>query len=400
MNQKPKVLRTLTWLAPGGGPDEALRATVAGLSEYFDIHLLTGSVIESDELIHDPRLTVHVCPHMVPNASPIKDLLSIFWIRRFLIKESFDLIHTHETKSSFLVRIANRIARRNTLIYGIHGIVFNDPRSSIVNNLYRFLEKVTLGFADAYTAVSHEIIEIYKKNNLKFSGPIKVLRSAIDSSGFQFENQLHERRAVRSELGIPIDSIVFLNIGRFSLSKNQRDSIIAFAELFANNPGNDLWLMFVGAGDELQKCKNLADEIGIRERIRFVGFEREIQKFFLASDIHLLSSRREGLARVLVEASLAGLPSISYPVEGVREVFPEECLDLITNSFSSTELASKMQTLVSNPDLRKEKGEKFLKKIGTEWDATNIVRKTRDFYVYVLDLGKTSRGGKVYGSNK
>lgn len=103
---KPRILRTMTWLAPGGGVDEQVKLSILGLSGEFEFHLLTGREIQNQDFDSIPGLKIYVCKWMVPNFNPIKDLLALFWIKRFLRTNRFDLVHTHETKSSFLTRLA------------------------------------------------------------------------------------------------------------------------------------------------------------------------------------------------------------------------------------------------------------------------------------------------------
>ena len=181
---KPRILRTMTWLAPGGGVDEQVKLSILGLGGEFEFHLLTGREIQNQDFHEIPGLKIHVCKWMVPNFNPIMDLFAFMWIKRFLQTNRFDLVHTHETKSSFLTRLALGKKLKTPLVYGIHGVVFNDPRSNFGNKIYEFFERSTIGKADQLIAVSEDVKSEYLMRNIGTDMHWDVIYSGVDIGKF------------------------------------------------------------------------------------------------------------------------------------------------------------------------------------------------------------------------
>jgi len=353
---KPRILRTMTWLAPGGGVDEQVKLSILGLSDEFEFHLLTGREIQNQDFHKIPGLKIYVCKWMVPNFNPVMDLFALIWIKRFLRTNRFDLVHTHETKSSFLTRLAFSKKMLTPLIYGIHGVVFNDPRSNLGNKVYEFLERSTIGRADQLIAVSQDVKSEYLVRNIGNDLPWEIIYSGVDVAKFVSPQPAANSAILRSTLGISDKDLVLINIGRFSNSKNQKDSIIAFHKLCDLNPQINLRLILVGEGPEKSNCESLVENLGLSKKVNFVGFQKNIEEYLAISDINVITSLREGLPRVVVEASLVGIPTVGYQVEGISEIVSDQKSGLVVPQGDLEALVFGMNELVTNEVKRKEFG--------------------------------------------
>jgi glycosyltransferase involved in cell wall biosynthesis len=346
----------MTWLAPGGGVDEQVKLSILGLSHEFEFHLLTGREIQNQDFHKIPGLKIYVCKWMVPNFNPIMDLFALIWIKEFLKTNRFDLVHTHETKSSFLTRLAFSKKMLTPLIYGIHGVVFNDPRSNLGNKIYEFLERSTIGRADQLIAVSQDVKSEYLVRNIGTGMPWEIIYSGVDVAKFVSPQPAANSAILRSTLGSSDKDLVLINIGRFSSSKNQKDTIIAFHKLCELNPQISLRLILVGEGPEKLNCESLVENLGLSKRVNFVGFQKNIEEYLAISDMNVITSLREGLPRVVVEASLVGIPTVGYQVEGISEIVSDQESGLVVPQGDLGALVIGMNELVINKVKRKEFG--------------------------------------------
>jgi glycosyltransferase involved in cell wall biosynthesis len=353
---KPRILRTMTWLAPGGGVDEQVKLSILGMSDTFEFHLLTGREIQSRDFHSIPGLNIHVCKWMVPNFNPIMDLFALLWIKRFLSKNRFDLVHTHETKSSFLTRLAFSKKSPTPLIYGIHGVVFNDPRSNVGNKIYEFLERSTIGKADHLIAVSQDVKSEYLVRNIGTDMPWEVIYSGVDVAKFVTPQPDTNSAILRSTLGISDKDLVLINIGRFSSSKNQKDTIIAFRKICDLNPQINLRLILVGEGPEKSNCESIVENLGLAKRVEFAGFQKSIEEYLAISDLNVITSLREGLPRVVVESSLAGIPTVGYQVEGILEIVSDQESGVIVPQGDLEALVLGLNELITDTEKRRKFG--------------------------------------------
>ena len=353
---KPKVLRTMTWLAPGGGVDEQVKLSILGMSDEFEFHLLTGREIQNRDFYNIQGLNIHVCKWMVPNFNPVMDLFALLWIKNFLNKNSFDLVHTHETKSSFLTRLAFSKKSLTPLIYGIHGVVFNDPRSNFGNKIYEFLERSTIDKADQLIAVSKDVKSEYLMRNIGTDIPWEIIYSGVDAQKFVSPESAEISSHLRVTLGISDNDLVLINIGRFSISKNQKDTIQAFKQLCDQNPLINLRLILVGEGPEKSNCESLVEALGLTEKVNFVGFQKRIEDYLALSDINVITSLREGLPRVVVESSLVGIPTVGFQVEGISEIVSDQKSGLVVPQGDLEALVLGINELVLDAEKRRKFG--------------------------------------------
>ncbi|WP_434026038.1 glycosyltransferase [[Pseudomonas] boreopolis] len=149
----------------------------------------------------------------------------------------------------------------------------------------------------------------------------EIAHCGLDFSSYR--SHLHIRGAVRDSIGIPHDAIVMAHVGRFVYQKNHEMLLRIASEVMKNLP--NAWLICVGEGDSRSRIENMADELGIKERCKFLGARNDVPQIILdCCDIFVLPSRFEGLGLVIVEAMAAGKPSlVSDVVPNEADVIPD-----------------------------------------------------------------------------
>ena len=377
---KPKVLCTITWLAPGGGVDEQVKLFMNESNDSFDFHLLTGRVIENNEFFAIPNLKIHVCKWLVPNSNPALDILSYFWLKKFFRLHEYDIINTYETKSSFLTRLAFAGKKSTPLIYSICGVVFNDPRNVIANWIYAAMEASTINRASYAVAVSEDVKEEYFKRNIGKSIPWEVIYSGIRLDRFMNPTPLKDKNELRALLGLSELDKIMVNIGRFSTSKNQKDTILVFSRIIEIVKTNNIKLILIGEGPEKSTCMDLVKKLNLTTEVLFVEFTSQIETFLAISDLNIITSLREGLPRVVVEASLAGVPTVGYKVEGISEIISNGNSGFIVPQGAIEELAGKAVELLNSPSTRLRYGAFAQKSASSKWDHKVTSAKLSELY--------------------
>ncbi len=385
MNQtgikKKKVLHTTTRLVLGGGVEKNIYYTVTNLAGEFDFHLSCGADFKDDLFGDHPEIKIIICPHLVNAIHPVKDLKALWFYYRLIRKEKYDIVHTHETKASFITKLAAWMARCPYVIYGLHGVTFNDPMSSLKRKFFILLEKLTIHCADLVVAVGYDTIEEYHKENIGKNIPFQVVRSGIDIDGYlKHTLQTEEEKLLfRKSLGINKKDIVIVTVGRFSYSKAQRYAIEAFAVL--QKKYTNLKFLLIGEGELLQDCKTLTQTLGIPDNsIYFLGYQKDIPQYLSVSDLFVFTSLREGLPRVIVEASLLKVPVITFEVEGAAEVLENEKSGFIVPQANVDLLISKTEQLILQPALRASFGKIAHQHVIQYWDMRIMAQQLQKIY--------------------
>jgi len=152
------------------------------------------------------------------------------------------------------------------------------------------------------------------------------------------------REEMNSPIGIPI---VFAN-GR--LHRNKGFDILLKAMVDVSNA--HLWL--AGSGPEETRLKTLCRDLGLENRVNFLGWRRDISALLEAADCFVCPSRHEGLGSVVLEAWFRGCPIVATRSQGPSELIDDGETGVLTEIDNPSELAEAIKVLLGQSELRKK----------------------------------------------
>lgn len=150
-----------------------------------------------------------------------------------------------------------------------------------------------------------------EKNKSRFI----MLNNAIDAAVYSFDAS--KREEMRRQLDLT-DELVVGHVGRFNPQKNHPFLLDIFTSLLKKEP--DAVLLLVGGGEGMPKIQAKAQELGIAERVRFLGVRSDVADLMQTMDVFVFPSLYEGLPVTMVEAQASGLPCI------ISDKVPPECI--------------------------------------------------------------------------
>lgn len=380
MADKPKILHTMTWLAEGGGVDKNVLLTIAGLKDKYDFHLAVGREIYSKEFDQIKEIKLHICKDLLRSINPIKDINALIYFIRLLRNEKFDIIHTHETKASLITRTAAYLTGCKCIIYGLHGVTFNDPMSNLKRQLYILIEKYTIWMCNRIIAVSNDVINNYHQNKIGTNIPFEIIYSGIDINEFKYDvyDCNVKKQQIKDYIGLTRDAQIIINVGRFSTSKAQRYTIDAFAKIKNEMP--ETKLILVGVGEMLEECKLLTQKYNLENDVIFYGYSDDVASLLSVADVFMFTSLREGLPRVVVEASLMKVPTAAYEVEGIHEIIKDGYSGFIVPKYDNDLLAARTVELLKDASLRRLFGDRSYANAINNWDANIMIQSLDNVY--------------------
>jgi glycosyltransferase involved in cell wall biosynthesis len=154
-------------------------------------------------------------------------------------------------------------------------------------------------------------------------------------------------------LGID-ECFVWLAAGRLERAKNYPTLFRAFQQL-QNRITQKMVLLVCGRGSLDSQLRGLVRELGIDQQVRFLGTRADMPQIFSASDALVMSSVREGLPMVLLEASACGLPIVATTVGGNSEIVIEGKTGFLVQPNDPIGLAMAMERVVQLPSAEREK---------------------------------------------
>lgn len=198
--------------------------------------------------------------------------------------------------------------------------------------------------ADAFIVVADALRRHLQDNGYDLP-ETHVLRNGVDLERFSPQDSADE---VRRELGVKGPLVV--SVGRLAELKGLDLTITALASL------PDVSLMLVGDGPEESRLRDLATQLGVADRVHFVGgkSQLELARYYSAADIKVLASSREGWPNVLLEAMACGTPVVATAVGGVPEVIGEGSGGLLVRDRSAQVIGAAIAQMLSNPPDRKQ----------------------------------------------
>ncbi|MBT5833159.1 MAG: glycosyltransferase, partial [Candidatus Latescibacteria bacterium] len=161
---KIRVLNIITRLERGGAP-QALLETIRPMSEEFDIDLVTGQTEDADldltQEVIDSGLPLIQVPSMRRSPHPLRDFEALRHLIRIMQKGNYDIVHTHTSKAGFLGRVAAKYCKISTVIHSPHGTILEGYFSSLITQVYVYLERITAPIAKCIICLTTREIDQY-----------------------------------------------------------------------------------------------------------------------------------------------------------------------------------------------------------------------------------------------
>jgi len=296
-----------------------------------------------------------------------------------------DLVHSHLLKADMAAAgAALLLGARKRLVSGKH----NDERallSPVFGRIHGLLGRVparTIVLSDhvGRFVAEHGRVPLARQSRVYYGLDREPFEAAAADRGAH-------RAAVRAELGLGDDDVVFLCVARFAPQKAHEVLIAAAARAHGRDPR--IRLVLVGDdpfGDGRRRAEAAADELGVRGTVvRFAGIRRDVPRLMAASDVFVMASRWEGLGLVFLEAMATSLPVLSTNVSAIPEVVVDGETGVLVAPDDADALAAAMLDLAGDPDRRRALGRAGHARVVERFGLDRMVDETLAIYREVVD---------------
>lgn len=372
MDRVIKVLHVFGKMGRGGAETRTLEVMplLREKGVTFDFCTLTAEKGLLDEKIEKLGGIIRPCP-LRPNV--------LTFGRRFvrLLKNSdYDIVHSHgHNFSGYIVRLAYKAGVEGRIV---HFRSISDGKDDTIQRrvykwvMRRFIDK----YATSILAVCRGAMEYGWRKDWAKDQRCEVIYNGIDMSVYNSVG--NERKSVTDELGIPIQSKLAVNVGSIRKPKAHDILINAIAYVIGKKP--DVHLILVGDGILREQIENQVKAKGLSNKVHFLGMRSDVPRLLKASDCFVLSSRREGLPGVVLEALAAGLPIVATDLPGVREIAEHTDLISVVKVEDSEALAKGVLNAIEDINTKTHKHNPFPESFDLRRCSENL------FNVYVNQL--------------
>lgn len=395
--QKIKVLHIITRLILGGAQENTL-LTAAGQqrSGRYDVVLLSGIDEGPEGTLHDEARATGVplvlVPWLIRPISPLKDLLALIALYRFIKKGKFDVVHTHSSKAGILGRIAARMAGVPVVVHTLHSLVFHEYQGRFKNRAYILLKKLCAPLTDLYISVCDATTRGALREGIASPDRYVTVYSGIDLTPFEEVGQQLTVEQAKERLGLDPARPVVGKVARLYYQKGHDLFLQAAARIAIDNP--KVIFLVVGDGILRQHLAHMAQDLGIGANVVFAGRvdPSDIPAYMRAMDVVVHTSIREGIARVIPQAYAVGIPVVALNLDGAPEVIEGGRTGFLVAPGAEAAVAEAVDVLLGSAPLRQEMAQRGHEIVLQKFPVEVMVARIDEIYTkLVVNKGLAER---------
>jgi glycosyltransferase involved in cell wall biosynthesis len=394
-----KIVHIITRLILGGAQENTLITCRLLAERGHDVTLITGPALGPEgalfEQARNQNYDLIVIDKLRRPICPVYDSISYHRIKQHLRRISPDIVHTHSAKAGILGRFAAHSLKtpgspKPKVVHTIHGLAFHPYQSPLLNKFYIAVEKAAAKKTDAFISVANAMTTQARAAGIGKEIEFTTAYSAIEEDDFLPPPNKRQISDFRTEYGIGDRVVVIVTIARLFELKGH-EFIIESAKTIAPKFDKCTWL-FVGDGNLTEKIKADIRSANLDNKFKFTGLlpPNKIPLAIHASDILVHCSLREGLARVLPQAMLCAKPTVSFDVDGAKEVVNPDTGFLIPPKDVAA-LTTACAELIQNAQLRKTLGQKAKDSVIKKFAPDTMVDTIESVYNKLNISGKTKK---------
>lgn len=312
--------------------------------------------------------------------------------RRVVRAQKPDIIHSWLYDANISARLATFPNGKIPIVTSLQLADYEPEAARIGNwNPYKVrglkaIDKLTAMMVKPYFVPCSEFVKnSYQRHYGIDESKTRVIYNSVDPDGLEASED--DVKNLRRELALPSNAFIYLNVGRLDPQKNHKLLFGAFKQILPEAP--NAFLLLAGVGDLENELKKRCEDLGIDEKVIFLGRRNDVGALLELADVFVFPSFFEGLPVAFVEAMFKSLPCIASRIEVFQEFIDHRETGLLIDPASPGELKDAMIELYQNAPFRKSLGEKAFHTAKARFHTATTAGQWEEFYREVA-----SRSGK------
>ncbi|WP_424474896.1 N-acetyl-alpha-D-glucosaminyl L-malate synthase BshA [Oceanobacillus kimchii] len=345
-----------------------------------EIHFITSSVPFRLDKVY-PKVYYHQVEmsHYPVFQYPPYDLTLAAKMAEVIDREKLDILHVHYAMPHAICAIlAKDIAKHPVkIVTTLHG---TDITVLAIDNAFTSIIRHGIEHSDAVTAVSHSLVQ-QTNEMLDIDKSIEVIHNFINEQQYHPKNMQN----LKYQFEIEEDTKVLIHISNFRKVKRVQDVIYTYEKVQKNINSQ---LLLIGDGPEYGDMVRLVNELGLQDKVQFLGKQNNISDILSMADLMLLMSEKESFGLVLLEAMACGVPSIGTNIGGIPEVLTHEETGFIVDLGDSKSAAKYATDLLMDNNKWNVFSENALQHVKKYFASETIVNQYEALYDTLLQENK------------
>jgi glycosyltransferase involved in cell wall biosynthesis len=382
-----RVMHIITRMIIGGAQENTLYNCLDLVRDYGDEVLLVTGPEQGPEggLLQEGRaggLPIETLPSLRRNIKPVVDLRAYRELQKLIADFRPDVVHTHSAKAGLLGRAAAWKLRVPAVVHTVHGAPFHPYQIAAARTFFISCERWAARRCHHMISVADAMTALMTSAGVAPREKFTTIYSGMKVETFQRAKE--SRSAARRELGIAEHEVVFGKIARLAPLKGHEYLIDAAQRVIELMPS--CRILLVGDGRSRLELERRLARRKLTEHFVLTGLVQpeRIAYYLGAMDVLVHTSLREGLARTLPQALIAGLPVIGYDVDGAREVVLPNETGFLVRPRAIAELSEAMLALAGDPQLRGRLGQGGAARFTDQFRHQTMTQHIRQLYERLL----------------
>lgn len=354
-----RIVHIITRMIVGGAQENTRFNCLDLVRDYGDdVTLITGPSLGAEgsllDKYQDPDLKTILVPELIRSIRPWTDLRAVRILQKHLTQLRPDVVHTHSAKAGILGRSVAWKLKIPCVVHTVHGAPFHPYQAWPVRKFYQICERWAARRCHRLISVADAMTDLLVEAKIAERSKFVTIYSGMDIEPFLNADQ--NRLQLRKDLGIRPEDIVVGKIARLFHLKGHQYLLACAQRVVQADPR--IRFLLVGDGILRESLEKEIASMGLKNHFIFTGLvpPHEIPDLIGAMDMLMHVSLREGLARALPQALLAGKPVISYDIDGAKEVVIEGQTGILLPPKSIQPLGDAILKLANDADLRTRLG--------------------------------------------
>jgi len=274
--------------------------------------------------------------------------------------------------------IAAKMARVPIIIHGEHGFEITDLTGQ--NKKRKFIRKLVL------STIVDKIVTVSKNLKNRLINEIKIkpekiihIPNGVDTNKFN----IYRKEFTRKKFGFKKEDFIIGIVARLDPIKNHKTLISAFKEIVTIHPNTNL--IIVGDGPLRNKLENQTYQLGIKNKIIFMGERSDVPEILRTFDVFVLPSLNEGMSNTILEAMATGIPVIALNVGGNPELVINRETGFLFPTNDVESLVQKIKTYILHPELKQKHGYNARKRAEEKFSLDQMVQRYEELYLELVE---------------
>ena len=296
--------------------------------------------------------------------------LAFLKVARFMRAWRPDVLHTHNTEPFLDGTLAALMTGVRTHVHTDHARAFPDKTRYLV------AERIAAIFAYRVVGVSEDATRNLRRYVRIPAKKLMTIENGVDGAPFELE---FDRAAARRSLGVDPDAPLIGLVARLEDQKGINFLLDAMPAVFGTFP--DCTLLIAGTGSRSGSLRQQAEELGLGDRVRFLGPWTEVPRLLRSLDLFLLPSVWEGLPMALLEAMAAACPILASTAGGTPAAIRHGESGWLVPPSNSRAIADGVLHLLSRPRLRDQLALEARRTFTERYSAAAMSRRYESLYL-------------------